>query len=502
MDVISEIIHTFSEKERNEFRHFLLRQKYSESRKDLKLYEDLVSGSEEKFVRKNKQTPDSYHGLRKRLMRNLSDFLIVKEKTEDITEAGTIAGWISLSKYFFRHGLFQPAWKYLLKAERTGWETDQFELLASVYLLMVEQAHTNEDLDLNEIIKKQKEAHAFADENERMMISTALIRQRLKECKINLSLEGFPEYVEKVFDEYNLNVAILNRPAHLIQLLEIVRNTYLALRQLKNFEPFILEQYSKFNSVASMKKHNHEHRLRFLYMIAHVLYRNRKFRQSLRFLNEMHLRMEDYNRIFFKKFYPRYISLKCSLKSLSGENEEAISGHEKILLEKNLKLNVRDKLNMQLNLIFFYFNAGNFRKANSVFIRFEHSDKWQEKQMGQEWVLRKKLIHLIVQYELGNEDISLQMITQIEKDYSHLLGMSQYKKASNYLGIIRQYINDPFSLTFNDYRSFAARELFTVHPSEEESKAIAFYCWLKSKLLHKNYYKTLLEEVKLTGEVV
>ena len=500
--MIEEITDTFSAKEKNEFRYFLLRQKYSKGRKDLQLYDMICNRPGGKAGRRSEITADAYHGQRKRLLKYLSDFILVKEKQEDITNAGNISGWINLSKYFFRHGLTNAAWKFLVKAEKAGWEAEQYELLGSVYLLMIEHFQAGGTIELEEIIRMQKKAKLYAEENERIIISTALIKKRLDESKSNLGLTDFPSYVEATLEKYNLGQVLLNRPAHLIHLLEIVRNSYLAMRQLKNFEPFILEHYSRFSRSVARSKHHHEYALRFLYMIAHVMFRNRKFSQAKKYLDQLSVKMEDHNRIYYRQFYTKYISLLSSIKSFSGENDSAIMLHEKCLGDKKMKLSIREELNFRLNLVFFYFNASQFRKASAVFLKMNHSDQFYIKQMGKEWVMRKKLIQLILHYELGHEDISLRIINQIGKEFSDLFALPQYVKAKNFVHLIRNYINDPYSLNFKEFRSIAGKELFLSDPDEEESKAIAFYSWLKSKITGKEYYSTLLEEIKLTRQVV
>lgn len=493
MDNFVDILSTFSVSEQNEFRNFLSRQKQSDARKDLQLFDEL-SG---RTLRKNKKrSVTAYHSLRKRLNKQLADFIVLKQVDDDVSNDGNLMGLISLCRYLFDHDLPKIAWKYLRKAERMGIDSERFDLLVSVYLLMIENKFSNDEIVLNDVILAYENAKAKAEEDRQLLLATAIIRERLNLIKQSAELEKFPAFVEETLNRFDLSAVLFNRPAHLYRLLEIVRNTYLALREMKNFETFCLEQYSKFLATAKDKKQHHFFRLRFLYMIAHALYRNRKFQKALESLENLYEEMNKYNRKYFNLFYPRYIMMVGSIKCLLGDNDTAIQLHEDILVQKNQKLNIKDQLNIELNLASFYFNSKEFKKSNRIFLNRVHSESFYEKKMGKEWVLRSKMIQVLVQYELAHEDISLQLIKNIEKDYAVMFSIPIYNKAGVFIRLIKQYILDPYSISYKEFRRNAAADLFLSNAEDEESKAIAFYCWLKSKLTQKDYYETLQEEVQ------
>ncbi|MFZ5553189.1 MAG: hypothetical protein ACOZCO_08750 [Bacteroidota bacterium] len=505
MDNIKEIISTLSNADRNEFRKFLARQKKFSNRKDLELFDLLSSGKEfQKPTRKKtgKHEADAYHALRKRLAEQLADFIVLKNIEEDVSGRGKITGMISLCRYLFNVEMPDTAWKYLRKAEHLAEEVSNHELLISIYLLMAEQSHLNAELSLKQLEAKIAISRRQLEEEGKLTLATAVIRKKLEETKHSVKLSEFPGFVEQTLTRFGLSDAILENPAHLYRLLEIVRSTYLALRNLKNFEPFMMEQFLKYEKNIKPEKQNHFYHLQMLYMVAHVLYRTRKFSQSKKYLTEMHRSLSKYNKQFSGHFYPKYISLISSIESLSGKNDIAIQLHEEFLKQRKFRINTSDELNMQLNLAFFYFNAGEYKKANRIFVNMDHSDNWYEKKMGKEWVIRKELIRVTVQYELGHEDISLSILKNLKKEYSELLRHPQYAKAANFMNFIELFINDPYALSFKEFRKKAEKDLFDVPVEAEESKAIAFYCWLKSKLTGKNYYETLLEEVKASSDLV
>lgn len=496
MNQVQEILASFTAKDRNEFRAFLARKRNTKGRKDVDLLRKLSPDRYSEKALESQKGKDAYHSLRKRLMGQIAEFIVLKQMNEDLSETGVLLGWISLSRYLFDKGMHVQGWKYILRAEKLALETERYDILQSVYLLMTEYIHTQTTYNPEEIFLRQRECRKLSEQDERLSQATALIRTEMNKIKVSSDITNFPAFVEHTIRRFELDDVLLSRPLHMFRLIEIVRSTYLAARDLTNFEPLILEHYQRFEKVSENKRHHHFYRLQFLYMIAHALYHNRKFAMCGQYLSVMEHEMKRFGGHFEKQFKAKYLSLLCSMWSFSGKNKNSIEVMEQVLAQKSNKFSLSDFLNLKLNLAFYYFMSDEFKKANRIFVDFgQHSHLYYEKKMGQEWTLRMRMIHLIIQYELGNEDISLSMIRSLEKDFEDMLNQKQYLKAKSFLQFLRVYMKDPYSISFPEFHEKALVELFVVPAGTEESKAIAFYCWLKSKLLQRNYYEVFLEEV-------
>jgi hypothetical protein len=94
---------------------------------------------------------------------------------------------------------------------------------------------------------------------------------------------------------------------------------------------------------------------------------------------------------------------------------------ENLLQKSSMPLAAKDQLTAQLSLGFTYFTQSAFGKANRVLMSTKRSDKWCESKMGREWVLKKNLGELIIQYELGNIDLTLNKIKSIERIFGDRL---------------------------------------------------------------------------------
>ena len=497
MDDIKEIISTLTERDKLSFTRFLNIEKAKDNRRDLDLFERLCKEDKpDPSEFKTQKEKDSYHQNRKRLMESLAEFVVLKSRLEDITGGSRIMGMITLARYLFDQKQNRLGWKILRKAEELAWEQEHYDLLNTIYVIQVENSRSFHAVDLKTIIRNKGRANKLAYEDESVIIATEIIRQKLQEVMVSGKSLNFTVYLEKVFMKFKISEAVFERPKHLYNILMMVRSSYLAARSLKNFENFAVEQYLKAERNFGFKKQHHYYKLQILYVIAHVYYRNRKFKKAYEYLNLLHQNMELYGKSHYSKFIARYISLFSTIKSFTGYNDEAIALHEQILFKKNNKLNIKDNLNMHLNLVAFYFYAKKFSKANRILNSHEHSDNWLAKKMGREWVLRKNLIDVTIQYELGNEDIALNRLKLLEKNFSDMFVLPQYEKVGVFINLTKQYLVDPYKFPRREFLMQIKRETAVFSLDKEESKSLAFYAWLRSKVEEKDYYSLLVETVK------
>ena len=104
MDDIREIIHTLDDENKREFKHFLNRLKQKGNRKDVALFDLLQDENEFKskdLINKlyGKDNREAYYALRKRLNKQLIEFVILKSRETDTTAISQVMEYINLSQY-------------------------------------------------------------------------------------------------------------------------------------------------------------------------------------------------------------------------------------------------------------------------------------------------------------------------------------------------------------------------------------------------------------------
>ena len=222
----------------------------------------------------------------------------------------------------------------------------------------------------------------------------------------------------------------------------------------------------------------------------------KKFDESNAYLDRMQEALMDHKKSHYELFFPKYAMLRAANYMYSYRLDKAIEILEKMLDSHSLKLKVRDILNAYLNLGFYHFLQKNYSRSIQCNLEMTHSDKWMEKKMGKEWVIKKNLSEIILQFELGNYDLVSNRIRSMERNYKALLARPFYQKLGIYLSFLKRMINqsrESFKEIYAD-----VQVSFNFLPMEQEDiQEVGFYGWLKSRLINEDYYETLLQLVRL-----
>jgi hypothetical protein len=500
VDQLKSVILSLNEEEKKEFRVFAQRQRSKTRRRDLELFDIIVDDPEKKprlIINQlyGSENREAYNMLRKRLIRQLTDFVTLKRMDEDETDSSKVMSMLSLSQHLFSRNLHKIGWSYLVKSESLAEKSELFDLLDNVYNLQIEQWHPEFAPNIDQIVERLRNNRTLAAEDEDVNILTTKIKHLLYKHKTGV-LDGYlSAHIMVLFNESGVTETFSKRPKHLLKVLSILRIGALADKDFHRFEPIIIEQYNLINENGGFDKRNMQVKIELLYMISHVLYRNRDFRGCLVYLIELKKSIDSQLKSFRDKYYPRYMLLYASAKSYLGFNSESIQLIENYLSEEESRISVKYVLDLKLNLSVYYFQNEDFYKANRILMEIHHSDKWCEKKMGKEWVLRKNVVDVINQYERENHEIALSRIKSIERSFSILLETIMYARVKPFLGFIKYMINYPEEVATSEFFQKVDDTLERLPTDREDLLAMAFYCWLKAKMQKEQYYKVLVETV-------
>ncbi|WP_338792031.1 hypothetical protein V9L05_16965 [Bernardetia sp. Wsw4-3y2] len=507
MDNLRSILDTFSEEEKKALHAFVQRQKIRKNRKDLQLLEllqeETIYNGKELLIRLYPKTKNkvAYHALRRRLMQHFIDFITLSRSTDQTIEGTDIMGIISLSHYLFEVNLENIAWKYLKKAQNQAQQNEQYHLLNSIYNLALANTDNEFSPPFEELLELRNQNKILAEQEERAHIANCILKNQLAEAKREGKVLDFDKMMNQILEEWDLTKAVSERPRIRFNLLSIARNAVVAKKDYYNFEFFLRANYDELlkDMMISEKNqsYNQYYRLSLLYMLAHVLYRNKKFKESLSYLEEFKSILDSStknSKSYKTSFYSKFILLTAANLAFTEQREKAIQLLENLLKKNKSILSTNDILNTHLNLVFYHFQKSNFKQAHKVLLDFGHSDTWVEKKMGKEWVVRKWLIESVLQFELKNDDIARKIISKIKQKYASLLGQSNYQNSRPFLNLLEEYMRYPQRVTHPDFSEKVDKVItFAESSQQEDLQEMAFYAWLKSKMERREYYETLLE---------
>ena len=518
MDDLRTTLLTLGPDERRDFGVFIQRQRRKAAgRQDSRLYELLVQAKElsgPQLIARlypNEANPVAYYALRKRLLRHLTDFLLLRQRQLDTTAAASVRGQLTLAQYLFEAGIPRLAWSTLRKAEKLAHANEQYESLNAVYNLQIQHADSPHAEPLAEIIARRHVNKKAADEEERANIADSLLRQRLRESRVRgRAAVPFDAIVRGVLAEYDLQEAFARSPSLLSRLMSIARSAMLVRRDFVSFAPFVERRYLLMERRHGFAPAQRGYQLKLLYMLAHALYRSRRFAESVAYLEQGRAILAAAPSRQFTEFGPRFAMLLAANYAFLRRNADGIG-----LLENTLRtappLPLLDGLTARLQLSFHYFAEGSFHKANQALISLGRTDHWLEQHLGLQWLLNRNLGEMLIQVELGNPDGALSRLHAVERalreqfpapapdsdaaptDAAPTGPGGPYRYVLSYLALVHALIDDPAAAR---RPAFAARVdgLPAFVPLEREDlQSLSFYAWLRARMLGRPYYEVLLE---------
>ena len=493
MGSLREIIHSFDSREQAEFQYFVQRHKLKKDRKDLELFkilkgpEPLDAATTIKLL--GTKNANAYHAIRKRLFKHVSDYILVKSVDDDMSSGANVNSLYLISKYLFGRRLNKSGWKYLRKAEELGVSHDQYQYLNVIYNLQIEKHLLQDEDSLESIIEKYEANKKKNVEIERINITKSIIREQVEMYKLEGKGLDFKSIMDHALNSFSLIQLVMGSPKLLYELLDMMRKSVVATKDFKSFEPFLV---SSFNDLKN--KEQAYYNVQILMMIVHTKYRNKKFQESITYIEQVRTELGLCSKTFQNQVYPRIQQLLAANHVFLNDNQKAISILRDLLRGK-VKLTVADIANVTMNFGIYTFFAGDYKGTHKIWMSMEHTEKWYQKTMGIEWVMKKSLMEIILFYELEQMDVVESRIRSMERKYHDLFKVAAYEMAKVFLGLIKDFIYAGADLNLEKFQKKIDASIEWRPKEEEDLQAMIFYSWLRSKVNKADYYSSVLEVV-------
>jgi hypothetical protein len=496
MEILESVIHQLSPREVKEFKHRL--GGGETKRKDLILFGLLlrdVSMTSDHIRKKVYGTiegnSNAYHSLRKQLLLELQDFVVMQRLIGVSRIESKQQTYQAMADFAMERGLPRVARYYYLKSEKRLQQTLQFAELDTLYHHLIEHAEILE-LEGSEVMSRWRANTQRFEAEQRLNTAYRIIRFELSEARLKGKVVDVDKVTRHVFEHMRLSNHEMRDVAYMYRIVEMARSAAVSAKDYSRFEPFLSKTVQHLNSTGALQDAPVAYRIGFSYMMAHASYRMRRLKASAMLMEELEESLPK-GALQQSPFYGKMVALRAAVDSFTGKNKQAIERVRHILKDDRWKSNVKERLNMQLNLAVYYFQSAQYKTAYQVILGIDRSDDWLERTMGLEWRFKKQMIEVIILYEYAKEDIALNLIRSMERYYSNFLSEPIYQRAGFFLNFIKRLIDRPDIVQQQSFIDAVDQANLAWPREREDIQAITFFCWLKSKMLRQDYYTVLLE---------
>jgi hypothetical protein len=146
-----------------------------------------------------------------------------------------------------------------------------------------------------------------------------------------------------------------------------------------------------------------------------------------------------------------------------------------------------------------HFQQGELQAAQRIMSRFQHSDLWYERHIGQEWVLNKKYMEILLHIELGNTDLVDSRINSLVRKYEKLFKTENVAYVLPFLKLVKQYEEQPSIAATEEFHAKVEKAIEWKPLQEEDIFLSSFYAWLKAKMEKRDLYEVTIELANANG---
>ncbi|MEM6718389.1 MAG: hypothetical protein AAF611_03640 [Bacteroidota bacterium] len=496
---MNAVISQFSTEEQQEFVKYLQYKNKRHDTKNVQLFGLLLAAHPTKDIPKKiygKDNKTAYHGLRKRLWSSLVDFMATQSLTHEVSDELEITKRILVARNLLLQKQYTTAFKILDKAEKKARDILHFSLLNEIYHTQIQYAYkTSQAPSLDVLIEKCTANHQDFLQEEKLNMAYAVIQEQLQKVVHKGEIISLQTLIQETYQRFQVSSEMGLSYKSLYQLAQIINAVAAVNKAYFAIEPFLIENYKDISSrLKQTEKHLFYH-IKVLYLIANIFFRKKEFEHSLMYLEAMKQQMELQKQRYYKDSLLSYQCLLALNYNYLGDSQKAISSLEAVIDLK--KYDLEAMLDVHLSLIVCYFQQGEFKKAQSVFSKFYHTDKWYEEKAGIEWVMKKNLIELLLHIELGNISYVDSRFVSFQRKYYPFLKKSGEARVITFLKFVKQYYHAPETVTSIEFHQAVESSFQWRGRVEEDIFVMSFYAWLKAKMQKADLYETTLDLVKL-----
>lgn len=496
---LKEIINSFTTEKQREFISFLNQKNKRKDAKNVQFVKLLMNAdisSKEICLRLyNRDNKVALHALRKRLLQSLIEFTANTNLKEDNSVDMNLIKYIISARTFLQKGQYEIGYKILNKAEIIANEYQLFTIINEIYHSKIEYAHHISTIDINNLVTKFKENQKQYVLEEKLNIAYAKIRKELNGILYQQKSINIKSVMEKILKENEIIFSDAISFKSLYQIIHIINISSTQNFEYWNIESFLINTYQLIKNHKAKEKQLFYH-IEVLYIIANTLFRTKKFEQSLTYLELMNFYMHQHKKKYFKEFSLKHQLLFALNQNYIGNQDFAINSILPYITKKNI--NKVTQLDVYLSLIVFYLQKNEFKKAQSLFAKFHHTDKYYIEKSGVLWTIKKCLLEILLHIDLGNIDIVDSRILSFKRNYNRHLKEIKLAKVITYVKLVEAYSKNPEIVTSNAFHKKVEKSFVWISHQKEDIFMMSFYAWLKGKMIKKDVYAVTLDLVSQT----
>jgi len=492
-----EVVHYLNKADLRNFKLFVKRSNINKDEfQVINLLDAYKSGEFETDVELTKSVfPDlkmnGFYRLKNRMLEDIHKSLLIINFAKD--ERIHILNLLVLAQVFKYKQAFKIAFELLVQAQKKAAENDLLEMLQFVYNEIISLSLDYADIPLFEYLDKKNDIAKKLVHYSKAKDFITIISYKLKNLSDDVSGENIIDELENILKELKANELLKQSIAIRFQVNSVVRNI---LRQKKDYEAIIsyLEKsLIDFENDGLFTKVHFKHKLSMLVWIINANLSIYKFNKVLELSEQLLLAINEYKGLYYDTYIWTYYQSVFSASFYLGKIEKCNELLTTWKKENSVDSHSYYNLFLEVNNVVVQYCLGNIKKAMKaiaalmvpkVLLAYSSDIRFNF-----------IIVDLILYYENKDFDFLLYQIKEVKRKYNHILKLDEMAAEKKFLNLLHKMAKAGSSKWGDALIANINAFIETEAINQKRISSIKYKVWLKAKLLKKDYYTVLTEDV-------
>ena len=418
-NALNTIVQSLTKEEVRFFKLFLKRTE-SKNRKDVDLF-DYMKRKKGDFTTKDilkklETNPNNYYQIKNRLYHELNNSMVWQYIWKD--KQSKSFSFVLLSRVYKNKGELELSLHYLKKAEKEAIDSELFEVLSIIYSEIIQLSHELISIDVDHYIELKRNNIKILSEIDEMDLLLAKImydiRTKQNFGKSDISLV---KLIKTKYGKISKEKNLVSSTRFRIRLFKMYSRLLLQERDYQSLEKFLIESNNEFGKDKLFNRSNHNEKLTLLTYLTNCLYKTKKYKQSLKYSEQLLISMKEYDSFLYDKYLFYYYNMLV-LNYAKTDKKKALDYLNKASKSEAIKRLPSYNAFIYLNRSLIYYYEDNYKESQKNIARLIMQEDFLL--LDKSFQLKILVTELMIRISISNKNLD-NKFKDIKKNYKSLL---------------------------------------------------------------------------------
>jgi len=439
-NALDTIVQSLSKEEVRFFKLFLNRTD-NKNRKDVDLF-DYMKKKKGDFTTKDvlkklETNPNNYYQIKNRLYHELNNSMVWQHIWKD--NQSKSFSFVLLSRVYKNKGELELAFHYLKKAENEAIDSELYEVLSIIYSEIIKISHELLSIDVDYYIELKRNNIKILSEIDEMDLLLAKImydiRTKQNFGKSDISLV---KLIKTKYGKISKEKNLVSSTRFRIRLFKMYSRLLLQERDYQSLEKFLIESNNEFGKDKLFNRSNHNEKLTLLTYLTNCLYKTKKYKQSLKYSEQLLISMKEYDSFLYDKYLFYYYNMLV-LNYAKTDKKKALDYLNKASKSEAIKRLPSYNAFIYLNRSLIYYYEDNYKESQKNIARLIMQEDFLL--LDKSFQLKILVTELMIRILISNKNLD-NKFKDIKKNYKSLLEEENHLREKIMIGLLSKKINN------------------------------------------------------------